>query len=282
MGIPLSFAILCLAQAPPQDTPAKDQLSLAWSFTKGQEIEMRWKIHLRGDSLLDGKEAPRTELTMALVAKFVVGEVKEDGSATGVLHQRNWVVQGRFQGGDEMDIVVEEGQLKKPAGPQPENARRFLDMMLAPVKGRVTTTGNFEPDQQNPVFATFGGEGIIIGPTLPGKPVTLGDTWTTTVRLGQASQGAPDIKVKQTFVEMTEVEDRKCARIKFDEKQKVSFQGFNTTFAIKIDALFDVNRKECFRSIYVSDFVSSGEFRGQKLEMTGHSKLEFEAGPQKK
>jgi hypothetical protein len=283
MSVAMSVAILWVCQVGAQDPAGKDKPTLAWSFAKGQEIEMKWKIQMRVDSLLDGKEAPRTDVTMTFIAKFVVGEVKEDGSATGELHQRNWVVQGRFQGGEEMDIVIEDGQLKKPAAPQPENVKRLLATMLAPVKARVTATGNFEPDQASPMFATFGGEGVILGPTLPGKPVAPGDVWTTTFRLGQAPRaGAPEIKLKHTLVEISETEGRKCARIKVDEKQKASFQGLDADFTIKIDALFDVNRKECFRSTYTNDFVSSGDFRGQKLEMTGHSKLEFEAGPQRK
>ncbi len=275
----LALGLVCALQAKDQ---AADKRMIAWSFSTGHSREMSWKGRSKVNLFVDGKETPGSDCGFEMVGTFKVEDVDSDGSAAGLLRLHHQGCQGLFQG-NQLDILVKDGQLKQPEGTPPESFRPMLQAMLATLKIRATRLGTFEPDARHPFFEGFSLIWGMLGPILPDKLVAPGDTWIATLP-SPRGKGAtePGIKVKYTFVEMIEVNGRKCARITLEEKQRIKLQGADTAFSVKSNSLFDPDKGECVQCKLTGDLEGSAESRGQKMTMSVNFTMEFETLPTNK
>lgn len=262
MRASLVLALFALMQEGDKDAPREaDKYSLAWSFGVGQSKEFGWKGSVQVEGSGAAKQLSGTDMSSLMKGTLEIVAEEADGSATGNLQMHYQLVQGRFQG-NEINIFVKDGKLRKPEGTIPEAVQKHIDAMLAPMKVRVTKRGTLEVMTPHPIGDNFSGIWPPIGPILPAKKrITVGDSWLVPLRTREMkAMDLPPLNVEFSFKQMGEANGRKCAHIVVNSNQMVRLGTTDVSYEVKGDAFFDMAQGECVRDQNTGTLTMSGSW----------------------
>jgi hypothetical protein len=278
----LAFTLQAAAQDPPSE-PKK--VGLAWKFQAGQTRELGWSGQVKLGTLPPLEGWPSASYSFEMNGTLVTDTVSEDGSGTGTLNLHRQALKGQYNT-SQMDLLVEDSILKKPAGVPPDDKeKQFLASVLAPCKVRMSRRGNLEFTVPHPLISkTAGAWALMTGPVLPWKKqVAVGDAWIGQLQTAEAkSAGEVPFDIEYTFSELTEINGRKGALITANSRQSRRMNGTDVAFTIKSKATFDLDRGECIHEELTTDLSGETPFRGQKHVTTGTMRMEFSVLPPKK
>lgn len=271
------LALTCLQEGQYIGHQDGNNYTLAWSFVVGQPKEFSWKQHLRIQGEGTALSYSGSDYSMSLKGTFEIVAADPEGTATGnlVMHYQNF--QGKFNG-DAINVLVEDGKLKKPDGNITKSSQKQLEEMLAPMKIRATKRGQLEFLAPHPLSEIFtGGFWPAMGPILPSKKrIALGDSWLIPLQMKEIKEkNLPGINVDVLFKDVSEAKDRKRARLVVNSRQMVTVGTASVSYDIKDESFFDVAQGECIRDENQGTVTIIGP--GYKFESTFSS--EFESLP---
>jgi len=269
---------LALQADPPKTEAQPAKYALGWTFQAGQTRELAWGGRFKIEAKLGSVEQPPTEVEFSWTGTLAIESVGEDGAGTGELRLHHQAFKGVMSGSKPMDILVEDSKLKRPEGPIPEEAKKMIDAILAPAKVKVTRRGYLEFLRPHPMLSNGAGPWpAMVGPILPWKKqVAVGDSWIGKLQTPeQKAAGEQGFDAEYTFVEMTEVNSRKCARLTMKTTQSMRFQGAESTFSVKSNALFDPERGECMNDHLSGEVKGGTTFRGEQYVFSGTFAMDF-------
>jgi hypothetical protein len=265
-------------QASSQDTVKR---TIAWEFKAGQCRELSWKGSLKATAAVDGREAPGADFTFAFRAKFTVQDVDKNGSAIGELKflDQNW--KGSFED-KSLDVSVEDGELKRPAGLPGDQAQRLLQSLLVTGKIRVTRRGQCELDANHPLLGRLNMLWPLMGPILPeDKEVPVGAKWKAELQTPQMkSAGDPPVTVEYAFPELEKTKGlQEIAHITLDTSSKYRQEGWDLVVRMRNQAYFSLKRNECLLDMTYGTTQGSMSKDGKTYSYTAKFDVVFKAEP---
>jgi hypothetical protein len=217
------------------------------------------------------------DYAMDTAALFTITEVGADGSASGEFRHSRIAKKGLIARNKEMEVEVENGDIKLPPPPRSEKTVSLIKSWLVPVKVRMSPTGEIEVDLKHPLVAFLGGYGTSLGPVLPKKQVGIGDSWEVVFQ-GQTGNTPDDQKIPAKYVlaSIGEENGKKVAKINLATKHNYISQGIDCSCEISVESSFLLLNGEHIRSLTTATFQGSGKLGTSFQEVNGKATMTFE------
>jgi hypothetical protein len=252
-------------------------VTLALALKVGESRDLVLKTRVKSSIHIDGTLSDESNFIVESAGRLTINEVSPDGSAAGEIKHTRIAYIGELRRGKSIEIEVENGEIKRPPPPRSDEAVALVASWLKPLKAKISPIGEIEVDLKHPLMSLLGGYGKSLGPFLPAKPVTIGDSWSVTF---DAEKGRlPDsirIDAKYVLAGLVEREGKRLARITLETAKEYETKGFNVKCEISEESFFSLPHGEYVRSVTTSEFNGSGKDGNSEKKMTGVVTSEFE------